>query len=775
MQGPLSQFSPLEFRENGMSTVGSSVPAPLPAVPPQNEEGLGQYLGLVKRRALVILGVAATFFAYSAWKTLNQATQYTGNFQILVEPVNAENANLAFPSGVSGRSSQGASQLDYPTQIAILRSPELLGAVLEELQSTFPNLSYGALASQVNIRRLGETKLLQITYQSDDATRTQAVLDALAQKYLEYSLNERQTYLRQGLQFVDGQLTSLREQLDELQNRLEAFQRRNNFIDPETQSEQISGRISALQTQQQELEQQIAAAQTRMTILQQESGIQVTLEQDPAYQEFLSRIREIDAQIAIELTRFQRNNPAIQNLEQQRENLLPLLEQQAEKYLDTRLAEVTLQLQSLNTQLEAAQQAEANLENQLQIIPALSRQYNNLQKELEITNASLTSFLETRQALQVEAAQREIPWELVEEPVTFPLASNIAKELLTGLLMGLALGGAIAFALDKLDNTYHSTEELKAKVKLPVLGVLPFNQQLFLNEGDDLSGRRRKRKLISRLRVALIRASAKVSKSVSFIALSLLDEYDSSAEFVESLRVIHTNLQTNRNLPAQKAIAISSAVPGDGKSTLALNWAQTAAAMGQRVLLIDGVLRNPELHQILELSNHFGLSNLLSETGEPDEAIQEVGRGAKFYALTAGPAVDNPASLLNSSQAQTLFSHLTQSFDLVIIDTPPMLGLADATIINRYVDGLVLVVRLDKTNKGLLQQTLENLQNLGLSVLGLVINGDKGHNLALREATLGSDFEAVSSYSLQDDVPTFDDIPTVDDIPHVVSNSNSLK
>ena len=736
---------------NGFNANGSPPLANQPPAPPLTQEtgGLNNFLGIARRQAIVIIGVAATYFGYAAWNTLNQTTQYLGNFQILVEPVNAENASLAVPTGGAGGRS-GAAELDYSTQIAILRSPELMNEVAEEVRPSHPGVSAGALAGQVNIERLGKTKLLQIKYQSGNAAQTQAVLEALVDEYLRYSLNERQTYLRQGIQFVDEQIETLGSQLNGLQDRLESFQQQNSFTNPETQSEQLSSQVQSLAQREQDLEQSLANARARMSVLQQDDGMQVSLEGASAYQGLLNQVREIDAQIATELTRFKPENPAIQSLQKQRDNLLPLLERQAEQFLDTRLAEIEIQMQSLESQLQTVRADKAQLENQLQVVPTLNRRYTNLQKEIEITNNSLTGFLESRQTLQVEAAQREIPWELVKEPAVFPLSTDVVKDLMTALAMGLALGAGVAFAIDKLDKTYHTTESLKAKVNFPILGVLPFNQQLFLSEGAGTE--RRRRKLLSRLRVAFIKSSAKVSKSMSAIASSLLDEYDSAAEFVESLRVIHTNLQTRRQTSraAVRIVTISSAAPGDGKSTLALNWARTAVSMGQRVLLIDGVLRNPQLHHVLELPNHPGLSDLLSTELKPPQGIQQVPSEEKLYAVTGGTPVDNPASLLGSVKMKQLLSYYRKFFDLVIIDTPPLAGLADASIINRQTDGLVLVVRLDQTDKKLLDQTVESLQSTQAPVLGMVVNGSKAHNLALREATLGSAYADEDSFETED-------------------------
>lgn len=750
MPGPLPERSLVRSHQNSHSLVSSSSVV-TPSISDQSQGGNGQWISLIRRRALVIVTVATAFFGYSAWSALQQETQYAGSFQILVEPVNADNASLADPTS---QNRQTASGLDYPTQIAILKSPELLGKVVEELQPSYGGVNYGALSGGINVSRVGKTKMLQITYQSGNAAQTQAVLDSLAESYLQYSLNERQTYLRQGLKFVEEQIEQQQQEVDQLQDQLESFQEQNSFTDPETRSGQLLEQKVALEQKQQELEQQLVATQSQIATLQQDKGIQVALQQSPAYQKLLNQMQDIEAQIAVELTWFKPNNPAIQTLEKQRNNLMPLLQQQAEQFLDTRLAEGTIQIQALETQLNGIRTAQATLTEQLQTIPALTRRYANFEKELEITSNSLNSFLQTRQELQVEAAQQEIPWELVSAPSSYPINPDVSGNLMKGLFMGIALGVGVAFLLEKLDRTYHNADDLQRQVPLPLLGVLPFNQQLFLNQSLGSQKRHKKRKLLSQFRFWILKTSAKISKSQSAIALSLLDEYDSSAEFLESLQVIHTNLQMSNPSNPVKFLAISSATPADGKTTLALNLAKTAVTMGQRVLLIDAALRQPQLHEVLNLSNAIGLSSLLTRHLGPTRGIQQVHPDEKLYVLPAGPAVENPASLLASKKMNHLLSHYGEFFDLVIVDTPSVLGLADTSIISRYMDGLALVVRLDQTSQELLDQAIKALQAYPTPVLGMVANGQKGYNPVFREVALNSvplaELESTSAYESEE-------------------------
>lgn len=725
---PQYQSSEGEYRLPGLAPQGS---------PSANQEqgDFREIFGLLKRRAPVIIGVAAAFIGYSAFSILGQENQYVGDFQLLIEPVNADNASLAAPGSELG-TGRGRSALDYPTQITVLKAPELMQEVLDSLKPVYPDLSFGQLSGNLTINRIGETRILNVSFSSDVAAQTQAVLEETARTYLQYSLNERQTYLRQGLQFVDQQLSELQVQVDILSDQLETFRQRNNLIDPEAQSTQMSEQISELEQRRIDLQQEMASIISSASIFLDAAGLGLALEQDPVYQQLMAQVRALDAQIAQELTRFRPGNPSIQVLEQQRSNLAPLLQQRESEFLEMRLTEGAFQTEALEKQLEVVDGNLANLRSQFQRVPTLAREYGNIQRRLEITSASLTQFLETRQQLQVEAAQREIPWQVVKEPSVAVIAPNVASSLMTRVLMGVALGIGAAYLLEKLDPSYHSVAELQRKTQLPILGVLPFNQQLFLDQNLGGHGQRR-RKLLSRIRLWLVKTSAKFSKSMSALALSLLDDYDTSAEYEAALQVFHTNLQLLHRSQPLHSLVISSAAPGDGKTTTALNLAQTAVALGQKVLLIDASLRNPQLHRVFNLPNPVGLSSLLAQETSPQDAIQPVASNPGLSVLTAGPVLtNNPAMLLSSPRLKSILTTYEKIFDLVIIDTPAVVGLADAMLMAQHGSGLALVVRLDQTDKRLLNQALAQSQTLDVPLLGLVVNGDKTHNLALRETTL---------------------------------------
>ena len=450
----------------------------------QEEEGdLRNLLLVARRRAWVIAGVAVAVMSFVTVRSLQEVKVYQGSFRMLVEPVNAEGDLSELTASLSERQ-VGRSGLDYETQIQVLRSPELAEPVAQEIQQKYPDLTYFSLLRDLSITRVGETKIIQVSYTGPDPVQIQFVLDQLAEAYLEYSLAERQTNLRQGINFVEKQLPELQTQVDALQGELESFRRGNNFITPEAQSGLVSGKISQLSEQRAELQRQLAEAQQFFNTLQGENGVLAALDGAPIYQQLLGELRSVETDIAKELTRFEPDSLAITVLEEQRENLLPLLQQEAQRVVGTKQAIAANNLQVLSVQSNALAQEEQTAAQLGGELPSLIRRYTDLQRELEEAVQTLSRFRLTRETLEIEAAQTEIPWQLIEVPTlpTAPISPNLQRSLLLGFVASLLLGLGAALLLEKLDNVYHSVDELKAGTKLPLLGTLPMNAILRDNQ-----------------------------------------------------------------------------------------------------------------------------------------------------------------------------------------------------------------------------------------------------------------------------------------------------
>lgn len=683
---------------------------------------LKSLVGLLQRRAIVIIGVASVAMGGVIYTTFKQVPIYESGFQILVEPVNSDSelgkidvglANALKPSG-----------LDYESQIQVLKSPELLGDFIKEIQKSYPDINYYTFLRDLNIRRLGESKIIQVSYKSDNNRKIKLILDPLADFYLKYSLNKRQTKLRQGVQFVDTKLPEIRIKLGQLQKEMQMFRQRYNFIDPENQSQVISAQIQSLAQQRLTINQQLTAARANYDRLQRREEQLAILNTAPLYQTLIGQQRQLDTQISGELTRFQPDNPVIRTLQEKRANLLPIIEAEAARTINIRISEATDLIKKIEIDNQYIAQVERQVQLKLDQLPVLSRQYTEIMRNLQIANESLNRFLAAREQLQIEIAQTELPWELIQAAIQpqYPISPDIPRNLMLGFVASSLLAIGAAFLREQTDNTYHSIENVQDKIGLPLLGTLPFNKNLVRNPSLNLTKTAKDQE--PEVVVDPLIASDELSNT-SARRRSRSSYYYGQGSFWESLQVLYSNIQLLNSDRPIKSLVVSSAVPGDGKSTVGFSLAKTAAIMGKKVLLVDCDLRKSKVHKLSQLNNLWGISSLISSDIDVNQVIQEMPGLNGLSVITAGPVPPDPARLLSSDKMSQMMEYFSENFDLVIYDSPPLSGLVDARLVAVHTDGVMLVVRIDKTDKSAVKQLIDTLKASPINLLGVVVNGEK--------------------------------------------------
>ena len=271
-------------------------------------------------------------------------------------------------------------------------------------------------------------------------------------------------------------------------------------------------------------------------------------------------------------------------------------------------------------------------------------------------------------------------------------SSCLAVSVLLGGAIGALIGIGFAFLLDYGDRSIKSSREAEEIFGYPLQGVIP-----------DLS----------LLEVPINRRSL----------LSSPDRYFAPLEADEAYQILQANLKILSTDWNHKAIAVTSSLPQEGKSRVAINLAKSMAQLGKTILLIDADLRRPTQHHILNLNNSVGLSDVLLGEARWEQVVQPV--MPNFDILTAGTIPENPVSLLNSQQMKNLTRITTQRYDCIILDTPPLIGMADTLVVGRIVDGFLLVVRpgvVDRESAATVKKLLNNVEQ---HVLGIVANGVK--------------------------------------------------
>lgn len=720
---------------------------------PRNSFNLFSYL---TRNIWLIVGVTVTVTtAVFSW-SLTQKNQYQGKFQVLVEPLQTETTQKEI-SPISSATHSSIS-FDYESQIALLQSQKVMTPILKKIQTRYPQINYNSLlgkstnltqwgATPLRVKRLNQTKIIEVSYQDEDPKKIQFVLEQIAQGYLKYSIPPQS--INRTLPLIQSQIPGLQKKSNTLQNQIQKLQQQYNFVDPQTQSKQVMEQTKELQAKQLENTSQLLqqkslydSLQAQLGLNPQEALMSTTLNQSPRYKSLLTQLQQVEVKLAIDGATYTNESPQIQNLQDQYYNLSVLLNEEAERILGKKLAKVnpnilsyqdsirlglTQQLinvaneiQVLELRQRALNKAAQNLKKYTQELPPIIRRYNQLQQQLKTTHDQLNTLGQKKQALQLEeVGKQKASWELIAQPEipryndqTFiPVYPNIPLNIALGTLGGFLLGIGTAVLGSKLQNrkVFLSPEDVKYTIRLPLLGVIPATDSF-----------------------GLLPPTKIPSHFTNFPQSSPSDQESYAIEiptnpFRESFRSFNANLRLFHIDNPINSCVITSCQVGDGKSTVALNLAMAAAAMGQRVLLVDADLRRPQIHKMLEIGNEKGLSHVITEDIEVEKLIKRSSFEKNLSILTSGAISRDPTQLLSSRKMQNLIPSLANQFDLVIYDTPPLLGLADANLLGIYTDGLMLVVGLHQTEREALLLALEDLKLAGLPLLGMVVNGDKSH------------------------------------------------
>ncbi|WP_239454433.1 CpsD/CapB family tyrosine-protein kinase [Bacillus suaedaesalsae] len=213
----------------------------------------------------------------------------------------------------------------------------------------------------------------------------------------------------------------------------------------------------------------------------------------------------------------------------------------------------------------------------------------------------------------------------------------------------------------------------------------------------------------------------KAKKLIQALNRSLITITNSKSPISEQYRTIRTNIQFSTVDKELKTVMVTSAGPGEGKSTTTANLAVVFAQQGKKVLLIDGDLRKPTVHYTFRLNNHIGLTNVLTKQASLENSVRETEQ-ENLYVLPSGPVPPNPAELLGSRAMKELLTNTSAQFDVVVFDTPPVLAVTDAQVLANECDGVVLVVSSGKTENEASIKAKELLVNANAKILGVVLN-----------------------------------------------------
>jgi capsular exopolysaccharide synthesis family protein len=707
----------------------------------ETDAGYGQLFSVLMRRRFWLLGVLGGVLSLATLYTLIAQPTYKSTMQLLIE-ANYQGRRETDPQQLQSQQFADSSVKidDYATQINVMRSSLLIQRAVDILRPEYPTIDVEEIKRNLVLRQVVEekvnTKIVEATYRDNDPIKTQRVLEAIYRVYQIYNREQQEQRLKKGLKFINEQIPEVRKSVDQAEGRLEQFRKNQNLIDPEQQAASIAQSVNAIQQERQVLRAQFNDFQARFAALQQQLArspqqalTASRLSQSPRYQSVLNELQKTELALAQRRVVFTDEDPNVQKLLELRQSQIQMLQSEGGRVLGQQQAQannaggellqegqfsqidqaLTNQLVDVQTNLSALRardvslaQTQQQLRAELDRFPVLLAEYGRLQPLVQINREKLQQLQRAQQELSLEIARGGFDWQALEEPqLGRQIGPNLQRNLLLGLVAGLMLGGVAAFMREVVDDSVHSSNELEKQVELPLLGMTP-----------ELPRGKASEPIVS-LPFGEPKRLAPWTVQVSNWPPSW-----------ESLDLIYKNIQLLNSVSAFQSLMVTSAVAGEGKSTLALGLALSAARLHQKVLLIDADLRRPNLHKMLNLPNEQGLSTLLvnDATVPTQSSIQS--SGSYIDILTAGPTPVDPANLLSSQRMRELMSAFEETYDLILMDAPPVLGMVDAILAASFCSGVVLVSRMGQVTKTELAQATTMLSKL--NVIGVVANGVNG-------------------------------------------------
>ncbi len=661
---------------------------------------LREFIAILKHRKKLVLGVALATLIAALLLTLLMQPIYRAEATLKVERY-APNSNEILDGKVT------RSDRDFfETQIQLLQTKALARRVIDQLGletrikptgliSKIKNMLSGDSGKQNNsdnierlflenltVKPVSNSQLIKISYDSTDPKLAADIANAIAKTFVRQNLERRFDTAASSKAYISNSIKVTKKSLEDAEKRLNAFAKENNII------QDVEGQTTTNHALKKQAEELITAEKER-------------IEAEAAYNLYLKNPDKSKSSVNLV------NDPYILSLKnaaarletqyQSQRNKRSSKSRRLRKQIDNILKQVDRESTNIQSALKsnflAAQEKEKMLREQYEKMKqnALKMQskntrYNTLLREVEINQLAYNKQLEELMAVNIAGNIGANNISIIDTAgiPNKKYKPDMRTNLAFGLLFGLLLGMGIAFLREFIDDSIKTSDNLEQITGLPVLCQIP--------EIDKLSDKQ----------------------------LALQTAAEPQSPLAEAIRSLRTSLRFSTRNGSPGSVFITSAGPGEGKSTIAVNLATAYTQAGNNVLLIDADLRNPGIHKLLGLENLRGLTNLLA--GAENEA--DISRSCminNLHVITSGPIPPDPVELLSGDKMLELMKTASSKYDHIIIDGPPVLGLADSLVLANLAEATIITVQAGKTRKAALLDSLKRLERAKANIVGSIL------------------------------------------------------
>lgn len=538
--------------------------------------------------------------------------------------------------------------------------------------------------ANLDIAPVRNTRLVQINFDSASPVLAAKVANSLADNFIAQNLDHTYNASAYARKYLEGRLAQLKTKLADSEAQLVRIATDEKLVvgaDGKTTLSAVD--LSNLAQALAQAQADRSSAEARWKLASNTPGD--SLPSDMFSNSIIGTLRQSRAQLAADyqnkLNTYQPTYPLMVSMKQQMDEL--------DRQIQKEYANVKA---SARSSYEAAVKHEALLKQQMDTVKQQmfdeqhrAIAYNVLVRDVNSNQQLYDALLDRYKTIGIAGGVADNNISVVDRATVpdGPFKPNIKLNLLVAIVFGLGLGVGLALLFDFLDDTLKNPADIESHLRLAVLGVVP-------KLGKDV---------------------------VPAVAIK-----DAKSAFSEAYRSVRTALQFSTSSGVPRSLLVTSPTPGDGKSTTALALARNFAQLGKRVLLIDADLRNPSMHRQVGVDNDKGLSNVLSGAIEPNEAIRGLDDEPMLQVMPAGPLPPNPAELLAGPRMLSLLTVAMAKFDQVVIDSAPILGLADSPILANIARGTLLVINAGKTRREVAVSSVKRLHVAHARLVGVVLS-----------------------------------------------------
>ena len=678
-----------------------------------------EVLAAMRRKKWLVLLTTLVVGGAVAAGTLRQDKVYQAKAQILIDPVLPQ--VLGESMAIENIAEQSRQERAFKnTQLKIITSRTVLEDVAIRLKlnddadflaakglsnvaadKRLPEI-VKALGDSTRVEPEGNSRVVNLLVEDRSADRAARIAETLGSAYIDYTLDSRLETTKKASKWLDAQVAKFATKLEAQEAALNKFKQKHLLVSVSLEDRQnmTGASLGMLNQRLLETKSELIEKRAQRQVIDELLGAE---EPDPdaipqiqanaVVAELKSTLVQIEKHKAELSTRYGTKHPSMVGIEKQLDRTRLALKQEIKSSLD-----------SLNNEIRALESAEEGLHKAMQdqkqealTLNSMGLEYNKLTRDLGTTKNMYESLLkrQTEADLSGLLDSNFVRWFERPEPVYAPIRPSMPKNLAAGLAAGLLLGLLLVVGGVLLDNTVHRQSDIEQLLRMPFLGIFPK-----INELQQRQNRKRDRAH---------------SRERDFYLLK-----NPKSAVAECARSVRTNLMFMATDKPMRRLLFTSARPSEGKTTTAIALGIAMAQAESKVVLLDTDLRKARLHRAFGVSGETGLTSVL--VGEKLEDVIKATEVPNLFVLPCGPTPPNPAELLHSEKFNGILDELSNRFDRVILDSPPIGAVTDASILSQIVDATVLVVQAHQTPKEAVRRAGRQLKDVGANLAGVLLN-----------------------------------------------------